>query len=226
MEQRTVYITLEGGKPTKRERKRRQSWERTVEWALAAAILLAGAAFIFSGWCLHKASSEREITLPIHSYQPAAVTEPEEAACVANMLLSLSRVPEVAWEPPAAPEPTSRYPAITEEERELLAKMVYLEARGESAEGQQAVVEVTMNRVVAENFPNTVREVLYQKGQYATAPHLETAEPTEAQYRAVDAAMEGTPILPLDVVYFSTKGENDNVWGAIGGHIFCYQYGA
>jgi len=223
MEQRIVYITLEGGEPAKRGRKRRQSWERTVEWALAVAMLLAGAAFIFSGWCLHRASSEREIA-PVHSYQPAVVTEPEEAACVADMLLSLSRAQEVVKEPPAEPEPESRYPAITAEGRELLAKMVYLEARGESAEGQQAVVEVTMNRVVAENFPDTVREVLYQKGQYSTAPYLETAEPTEAQYWAVDAAMEGTPILPLDVVYFSTKGENNNVWGAIGGHIFCYQY--
>lgn len=28
----------------------------------------------------------------------------------------------------------------------------------------------------------------------------------------------------MDVVFFSTTGENSRTWGAIGGHIFCYQY--
>lgn len=44
-----------------------------------------------------------------------------------------------------------------------LALNVYYEARGESREGQQAVAEVTMNRVASRHYPNSVCEVVYQK---------------------------------------------------------------
>ena len=49
-------------------------------------------------------------------------------------------------------------------------------------------------------------------------------EPGAEQYAAVDAALYGEPVLPLDVVYFSREPENGNLWGIIGGHSFCYQY--
>lgn len=139
----------------------------------------------------------------------------------------------VLWEPsaspPAAPEETEapgRYAGIelSQDDLDMLAAIVYLEARGQSAEGQQAVVEVVLNRMLADNFPNTVQEVLYQPGQFTPARLIPSAEPTQAQYDAVDAALNGENILPEDVVYFSAKGENSRVWGAIDSHIFCYQY--
>lgn len=123
-------------------------------------------------------------------------------------------------------EPESRYAPITEDERELIARIVYLEASGEPAEGQQAVAEVILNRVAAENFPDTVADVVYQENpqQFTTAAFVGEAEPGEAQYEAVDAAINGEAVLPLDVVYFSQQPENGNVWGTIGGHVFCYQH--
>lgn len=219
MEQKMILVTLKN-EVTPRERRRRAKERRMVRKAFAIALLIT-AAIALSGLGLHKALAEEESTLPCNNVE--LEIEQDMAASMAELLSSSQdSLPE--QNPPVEPEPVSRYPAITEDERELLARMVYLEARGESAEGQQAVVEVTMNRVVAQNFPDTVQEVLYQKGQYATAPYLETAEPTEAQYKAVDAAIFGEPVLPMDVVFFSVGGENDNVWGTIGGHTFCYQY--
>lgn len=35
--------------------------------------------------------------------------------------------------------------------------------------GKQLVADTIMNRVDSEEFPNTVEEVIYQKGQFATA---------------------------------------------------------
>lgn len=124
----------------------------------------------------------------------------------------------------AEKERESRYDALTENERELIARVVYLEARGEPEKGQQAVAEVILNRVAAENFPSSVESVVYQEGQFAAAEDIEKATPGEKQYAAVEAAMYGEPVLPMDVVYFSREGENENVWGKIGGHVFCYQY--
>lgn len=78
--------------------------------------------------------------------------------------------------------PEGRYDAISQDEREMIARLVYLEARGESAEGQQAVAEVVLNRAAADNFPDTIREVLYEgygtdRQQFTPAGLLDTAEP-------------------------------------------------
>lgn len=51
---------------------------------------------------------------------------------------------------------------MTDAEREELAAIVFLEAGNQSADGQQAVVEVVFNRVLHSGFPNTVHDVLHQ----------------------------------------------------------------
>ena len=125
-----------------------------------------------------------------------------------------------------APECPGRYGAIhlTDAEADTLARVIWLEARGEPFEGQQAVAEVVFNRMLSPAFPNTLDEVIYQERQFSTAERIEIAEPTETQYIAISTALNGPSILPLEVVFFSQKGENDNVWGIIGGHVFCYPY--
>ena len=124
-----------------------------------------------------------------------------------------------------------RYSEIHIEEWELdeMAAIIYLEARNQSLKGQQAVAEVILNRVLYDGFPDSVYEVLHQgesKGvvQFTTVKYLDEAKPTETQYKAINAALYGEPILPLDVVFFSGDGENDNVWDKIDDHIFCYAY--
>ena len=125
------------------------------------------------------------------------------------------------------PEPERgepRYPDIqlTAEEKQLLAKLVWAEARSESPEGQQAVAEVVLNRMVYGGFGHTLKGVIYAEGQFCSAPYLEEAEPNQAQFEAVEGAIYGPYVLPEGVVYFATYAVNDNVWGAIGGHVFCY----
>ena len=118
-----------------------------------------------------------------------------------------------------------RYPDIqlTEEERELLARVVWVEAQGECEEGQQAVAEVVLNRMASPDFGNTLKGVIYGEGQFRSVPFLDDAEPYQAQYEAIERAIYGPYVLPEGVVHFATFRTNDNVWGQIGGHIFCYQ---
>lgn len=119
-----------------------------------------------------------------------------------------------------------RYPDVelTYEEKVLLARMVWVEAQGESAEGQQAVAEVVLNRLVSEDFPDTIKGVIYSEGQFRSTPKLGEAVPSQAQFEAVEQALEGPYVLPIDVVFFATYPVNKNVWGEIGGHIFCYAW--
>ena len=118
-----------------------------------------------------------------------------------------------------------RYPDIqlTYEERQLLARVIWVEAQGECEEGQQAVAEVVLNRMASPDFGNTLRGVIYGEGQFRSVPYLEDAEPHQAQYEAIEAAIYGPYVLPEGVVHFATYPTNNNVWGQIGGHIFCYQ---
>ena len=118
-----------------------------------------------------------------------------------------------------------RYPDIqlTYEERHLLARVIWVEAQGECEEGQQAVAEVVLNRMASPDFGNTLRGVIYGEGQFRSVPYLEDAEPHQAQYEAIEAAIYGPYVLPEGVVHFATYPTNNNVWGQIGGHIFCYQ---
>ena len=118
-----------------------------------------------------------------------------------------------------------RYPDIqlTFEERQLLARVVWVEAQGECAEGQQAVAEVVLNRMASPNFGDTLKGVIYAEGQFRSVPYLEKAEPHQAQYDAIERAIYGPYVLPEDVVHFARFSTNDNVWGKIGGHVFCYE---
>lgn len=118
-----------------------------------------------------------------------------------------------------------RYPDIrlTDAEIDLLAKVVWGEARGESAEGQQAVAEVVLNRLASESFPNDLRDVVHAENQFHMDFYLEEATPEQAQYDAIDHAIYGPYVLPEDVVHFATYRATENVWGQIGGHYFCYQ---
>ena len=51
----------------------------------------------------------------------------------------------------------------------LLAALIYCEAGNQPYEGKVAVGAVVMNRVASGRFPNTIKEVIYQRGQFTPA---------------------------------------------------------
>lgn len=56
---------------------------------------------------------------------------------------------------------------FSEEEIRLLARIIVAEAEDQSYRGKVAVGAVVMNRVKSSKFPNTIRGVIYQKGQFS-----------------------------------------------------------
>lgn len=114
---------------------------------------------------------------------------------------------------------------LTEEEIDLLAKIVWVEARGESEKGQRAVVEVVFNRMVSDLFPDTLYDVLSQKKptQFSSWKHREKAKPTEKEYNSIYEVLNGNSnILREDTLYFATKKLKSKLDVKIGGHYFCY----
>lgn len=111
---------------------------------------------------------------------------------------------------------------LTDQEKQLLAKVVWVEARGESKKGQQAVAEVILNRLSSDRFPDTLQGVIHAENQFKSAKHLDKAKPYQLQYEAVENALYGPYILADDVYYFATSPKTEKIWGQIGGHYFCY----
>ncbi|HHU33312.1 MAG: cell wall hydrolase [Zhaonellaceae bacterium] len=81
---------------------------------------------------------------------------------------------------------------LTAEELELLAKVVYGEARGESYEGQVAIAAVVLNRVKNPNFPNTIKGVIYQPGAFTAITDGQFyLTPNDTAYKAAKDAAAG-----------------------------------
>lgn len=113
---------------------------------------------------------------------------------------------------------------FTEDDRYLLANLIYCEAGGEPYEGQVAVGAVVINRVLSSVFPNTLSGVVYQSRQFEPvstgrlALALAENRATPSCYRAADEAMSGVTNVG-NCVFFRTpipglEGIN------IGGHVF------
>lgn len=115
--------------------------------------------------------------------------------------------------------------SLTEDEIDLLAKIVWLESCGEPQEGQEAVVEVILNRMASEKYPDTLYDVLSQQNpvQFCSWKNREIAEPTEKEYQSIYNVLDGkTNILRNDTLYFSTEPLTPHLDQKIGGHSFCY----
>lgn len=127
---------------------------------------------------------------------------------------------------PAHAVETDRYQTIkdniSEADINMMARLVWLEARGESDQGQRAVVEVIFNRVMSDRFPDSIRQVVYAKNQFSPAKRIAKTIATSKEYKNVYYVLwSNERILPADIVYFSTTAANSRVYCKIGCHIFC-----
>ena len=62
---------------------------------------------------------------------------------------------------------TSSKKSYKKSDLRLMASIINCEAGGESYQGKLAVGIVVMNRVSSKAFPNTIRKVIYQRGQFS-----------------------------------------------------------
>lgn len=101
------------------------------------------------------------------------------------------------------PEPfvvseTTKYYEPTEEEIDLMARVVMSEASILPLEGKQAVAQTIINRMYSSKFPNNIEAVITQPYQYSTA---DNGTPDRECYEAVDAACR-FKAFPDDMYYF------------------------
>lgn len=110
----------------------------------------------------------------------------------------------------------------------LLAKLIYGEARGEPYTGQVAVGAVVMNRVKSSSFPNTISGVIYQSGAFdAVSDGQINLSPDSNAKKAAQDAINGWDPSYGAIYYFNPATATSKwIWSrpltvVIGKHRFC-----
>lgn len=101
---------------------------------------------------------------------------------------------------------------INNEQLDLLERCVMAEGGGESYECQVAIACVIINRVLSDKYPDSVDEVIKQKGQFSTWPKMiNRMVPTNEVKQAVREALT-TEVIPENVLYF--RAGRYHKWGS------------
>lgn len=110
----------------------------------------------------------------------------------------------------------------------LLARLIYGEARGEPYTGQVAVGAVVMNRVKSSSFPNSISGVIYQSGSFdAVRDGQINLTPDSTAKKAAQDAINGWDPSYGAIYYFNpSTATNKWIWSrpmtvTIGRHRFC-----
>jgi N-acetylmuramoyl-L-alanine amidase len=118
---------------------------------------------------------------------------------------------------------------ITIEEKELLARLVTAEAKGEPYEGKVEVAAVVLNRVEHEQYPDTIKEVIYEKRQFQPVengtinkPAIKEAKEAVNEAIELEVEEEGTDSLNFynPQIVESEWHQSKTVTARIGNHVF------
>lgn len=127
---------------------------------------------------------------------------------------------------------------LTDEDYEVLLRIVEAEAGGEDIEGKMLVAGVVLNRVEHEDFPDTVKDVVFQQSNGVTqfspvnGGRYYTVTVSEETVEAVERVLNGEDIT-RGALYFAARkhanstsmrwfDENLTFLFAHGGHEFFY----
>jgi N-acetylmuramoyl-L-alanine amidase len=79
---------------------------------------------------------------------------------------------------------------ISNKDKNLLARLVHAEAKGEPYDGKVAVATVVLNRVEHKQFPDTIKDVIYEKNAFEPVMNGSIDEPADKEaYKAVQEAL-------------------------------------
>jgi len=116
----------------------------------------------------------------------------------ASMLYSIRKEPEL----------------YTCEDIYWMSRIISAEARGESRTGQLAVANVILNRVKSPNYPDSVKDVIFQTGQFCPVRTGSIMrEPTQMAVESAKLALMGYRVLGYDVMFFyNPSNTSDTNW--------------
>lgn len=116
---------------------------------------------------------------------------------------------------------------VSAAEERLLARLIDVEARGESYRGKVAVGAVVVNRMRDPRFPNRLQAVVYEPRQFYTAGLPNHPVPSPDAVSAAKAALRGEDPTGGALFFYNPDLAVTNDWWAsrparmrIGNHVF------
>ncbi|GIP53698.1 MULTISPECIES: spore cortex-lytic enzyme [Paenibacillus] len=117
--------------------------------------------------------------------------------------------------------------SLNQSEMDILAKVIYSEARGESYKGQVAVGAVVLNRLQSDQFPDTIKDVVFQPRAFTAVDDGQYyLTPDRTAYLAAQDAVRGWDPTYGSLYYFNPEtATSEWIWSRpqkikIGNHIF------
>lgn len=111
----------------------------------------------------------------------------------------------------------------TDEDLYVLSHVIYAEAGNCSREMQIGVGSVVLNRVKDERFPNTIKDVVFQKGQYAcTWDGNYEKEPNQESIDIAIELLENGSQYPDYVIWQASFKQGDSIYKQVENIYFCY----
>lgn len=100
---------------------------------------------------------------------------------------------------------------VDADEAYLLTKLAMAEAEGEGADGKALVMLVVLNRVLDENFPDKIEDVIYQPGQFSPLidGRFDEVEPDEECWDALDMIMLDAWDESKGALYFESESASE-----------------
>lgn len=121
-------------------------------------------------------------------------------------------------------------PQYTKDELYLLSHLIQGEAGSDfiTDEHQQLVGQVVVNRVKSDKYPDTLKEVIYQKGQYQCTTNGQfDKNPSKRAIKNAKLVLEGKVDCPENVIYQAEFKQGSGVYKKIETIIsttfFCYE---
>lgn len=178
-----------------------------------------------------EASADREEGLHQDIKTKSAYIEELENRAPEIRTVEVEKVVEIEKVVEVPPENEYSSITMTENEKDLLWWILALEAKDQPDVGQRGVVEVIFNRVLSPEWPNTVEEVLTQKGQFDGYSFLKEyregnrkvlyASPDEREQKNIEFVLiHGRTVLPEDYVFFASYKANGRGFLQIEDHYF------
>ncbi|AXI29029.1 N-acetylmuramoyl-L-alanine amidase [Priestia megaterium] len=117
--------------------------------------------------------------------------------------------------------------SISKSDKDLLARLVQAEAKGEPYAGKVAVATVVLNRVDSDSFPNSIHDVIYQGTQFTPVQNGEINKAADAEAKkAVNEALAFRGQGKGSLFFFNPDKTSDQwlrqkqVTITIGNHVF------
>lgn len=125
-------------------------------------------------------------------------------------------------------EEKAKVAGISKDEKQILLRIAMAEAEGEGVYGKAYVIRVVLNRVQSEEFPDTIKKVVFQKNQFSPVRdngRYWDVEPDAECYEAYSMIENGWDE-SAGALYFSRTGsspwmqENTTFLYEVGNHSF------